>query len=523
MRIFLINMYILSVFFLPLGNLGFCTEIHYIESNVKALKRVIDTLVYNPHEESPERFSFKPKIEDFAPNTLSRACLLGNADEACRLLRKEEGIIGIEQAFLSKAAEATRQLLREQTISEIDETLSSSDLGGSLLPDDPRYVINLIDGAIENAGLESDEQAISAIKKAYVSGDKAEAIRIIIGDDDFTTKDPYGMTLLAYAAYHPTLSDLLDVIWSSNFQTIREINEEITIGGLCLGTALHFACASENFHAVKKLIDYNASVNAENYQKVRPLHLALNAIRGFDTDDMIRDILSFSTARTPPTASGRSIMDYAVFCAPNTIINLIAARVPITQLLISLYEKSLFSCKTEYVGWGITKGMYEDDDADADAEESTDIPRKRKRANETLDVVDLINLAIDACDNIHYVEDDGRNSLYLAAEHNCSISIIDKLIRQGIDVNFKGPNGRTALHVACSKNHVDLAHFLVSRGANLYQSAQDNYRALDLCPNEEFYKSLIEEFYNISRRKALESHQAFQSQKKPHITIETLD
>ena len=375
-------------------------------------------------------------------------------------------------------------------------------------------MINLINGAIENAGLESDEQAISAIKKAYVSGDKAEAIRIIIGDDDFTTKDPYGMTLLAYAAYHPALSDLLDVIWSNNFQTIREINEEITIGGLCLGTALHFACASKNFHAVKELIDYNASVNAENYQKVRPLHLALNAIRGFDTDGMISGILSFATARTPPTASGSSIMDYAVFCAPNTIINLIAARVPITQLLISLYEKSLFSCKTEYVGWDITKGMYEDDDAD----KPTDIPIKRKRTNEMLDVVDLINLAIDACDDINYAEDDGRNSLYLAAEHNCSISNIDNLINRGIPINSKGPNGRTALHVACSKNHVDLAHFLVSRGANLYQSAQDNYRALDLCANEEFYKSLIGEFHNTSSRKAFESHQ-----KSKRIKIETLD
>ena len=116
MRIFLINMYILSVFFLPIGNLGFCTEIQYIESNVKALKSVIDTLVYNPHEESPERFSFKPKIEDFAPNTLSRACLLGNADEAFRLLRKEEEIIGIEQAFLSKAAEATSSFKSKQSV-----------------------------------------------------------------------------------------------------------------------------------------------------------------------------------------------------------------------------------------------------------------------------------------------------------------------------------------------------------------------------------------------------------------------
>ena len=46
MRIFLINMYILSVFFLPIGNLGFCTEIQYIESNNKAapIQLILPTL-----------------------------------------------------------------------------------------------------------------------------------------------------------------------------------------------------------------------------------------------------------------------------------------------------------------------------------------------------------------------------------------------------------------------------------------------------------------------------------------------
>ena len=53
------------------------------------------------------------------------------------------------------------------------------------------------------------------------------------------------------------------------------------------------------------------------------------------------------------------------------------------------------------------------------------------------------------------------------AAHNCSTACLCLLLRAGADVNARGNNGATPLHIASEAGHVDAAKVLIAAGANL--------------------------------------------------------
>ncbi|XP_058794197.1 putative ankyrin repeat protein RF_0381 [Phymastichus coffea] len=54
-----------------------------------------------------------------------------------------------------------------------------------------------------------------------------------------------------------------------------------------------------------------------------------------------------------------------------------------------------------------------------------------------------------------------------------NIDVLESMMNRGYDVNFRGTEGKTALHIAVEKKNLKMAEWLVERGANI--NAQDNF------------------------------------------------
>jgi glutaminase len=64
-----------------------------------------------------------------------------------------------------------------------------------------------------------------------------------------------------------------------------------------------------------------------------------------------------------------------------------------------------------------------------------------------------------------------------------------EVLSKGCDINFADYDNRTALHVACSENHLDLVNLLIEKGINKVKDRWGNYPFDDL--DEETRKKLV--------------------------------
>ncbi len=117
---------------------------------------------------------------------------------------------------------------------------------------------------------------------------------------------------------------------------------------------------------------------------------------------------------------------------------------------------------------------------------------------------EVVRLLLDAGADIHHVWDD-VNAFSLAA--SCGdLHAVRLLLERGADINFKGPNGETALMLAVQNNDATLVDFLIRSGADLNVTNNDGDTALYLaCVGDQIHMvemlasgSSIEELTNTS-------------------------
>ncbi|CAH1775455.1 unnamed protein product [Owenia fusiformis] len=81
--------------------------------------------------------------------------------------------------------------------------------------------------------------------------------------------------------------------------------------------------------------------------------------------------------------------------------------------------------------------------------------------------IDVVKFLISHGANMHSLEMDpcGLGVLHKASKNN-NRSLVELLLESGIDVNYIDAEGNTALHLACSKKHTDIALLLIEKGAD---------------------------------------------------------
>ena len=76
----------------------------------------------------------------------------------------------------------------------------------------------------------------------------------------------------------------------------------------------------------------------------------------------------------------------------------------------------------------------------------------------------IVNYLLEQANaNCNIPNDFNRNSLLIATRKN-QITVVELLLKKGVDINFSDANGCNALHIACASGHEELASLLIDAG-----------------------------------------------------------
>lgn len=77
----------------------------------------------------------------------------------------------------------------------------------------------------------------------------------------------------------------------------------------------------------------------------------------------------------------------------------------------------------------------------------------------------LVNYLVkNAGANCNLPNDFTRNSLLIATRKN-QLNVVELLLQQDVDINFKDANGCNALHIACAQGYVETVEVLLNHWA----------------------------------------------------------
>lgn len=85
---------------------------------------------------------------------------------------------------------------------------------------------------------------------------------------------------------------------------------------------------------------------------------------------------------------------------------------------------------------------------------------------------------------------DTKQTPLMRATFNCSIDMVNFLIKEGVDVNAVSPKGQTALSYAVKKNKLQIVKTLIQNGANPNIVNNNGLTILDY--------AILPGFYNIA-------------------------
>lgn len=117
------------------------------------------------------------------------------------------------------------------------------------------------------------------------------------------------------------------------------------------------------------------------------------------------------------------------------------------------------------------------------------------------DVLAFQNL-IDQGLNVHFIEN-GNDTLLMDAAFYKSEKIMDLLLTHQVSINETNEVGYTALLMAVSEGHIDMALKLINAGANVYAREQDGRDAFHLAVNNG-HTDLVRKLLNLEAYTARE-------------------
>lgn len=78
----------------------------------------------------------------------------------------------------------------------------------------------------------------------------------------------------------------------------------------------------------------------------------------------------------------------------------------------------------------------------------------------------LTELLLEKGVDVTRKDKDGMTALLYYLEHNCNSDVVKKLMKAGADINARSKDGSCALHYICKRGNVELARYLIKKGAD---------------------------------------------------------
>ncbi|WP_419198621.1 ankyrin repeat domain-containing protein [Wolbachia endosymbiont of Rhagoletis cingulata] len=252
-------------------------------------------------------------------------------------------------------------------------------------------------------------------------------------------------------------------------------------------TLLHFAASSNKFDIVKFLLDKNANIKAKDVYGNTPLHVAAQYDSKLEIVEFLLD--KNASGINDVNNNGSTPLHVATQGNKPSTVKLLLNRGARIEVKDSRNRTPLDLAKQE--GYTNIVQMIEQRQSDLDEELLTAV-----RDGNLNEVEDLVSQNA----NVNTTDIYSWTPLHWATFKD-HLEIARFLIKKGADINAadKGPYGKKPIHVAAENNSKDIIEFFLSKGVGINDTDKQGYTPLHYAAwrgRLEVAKFLIEEYAN---------------------------
>jgi len=287
-------------------------------------------------------------------------------------------------------------------------------------------IINELYNAGAYLGTVSKRDKENLFLLAAQKNDKDIVKRMIDAKVDVNCTDSYGRSALDQVViYNNDDNDLIEMLIEGGMSVDLKNSSGFT--------PLLFAASKNGICLVNKFVVFNADVNAMTLDGKTALHFAVQL--NHTCDAVYRTLIDANIDIQVKDKYGHTALYYAV----------LTGNIDICTSLIKL------GANVNVMDAGRCSLLY------------SAVESFGKKNSFCFDMIDLL---VTSGADVKSLSDNHKEYLFMNAIYNCSIEVAQKLIDNGVNVNFKnGKNERSVLHCAVEHNRYDIALMLVNADA----------------------------------------------------------